>query len=116
MIKSVYIHIPFCNKICSYCDFCKMFYNKDLVNKYLEELEREINNTYKNEVLDTIYIGGGTPSSLDIEELTKLFSITDKFKKNKNIEFTIECNFDSVTKEKIDLFIEHSINRISFGL
>ena len=116
MIKSVYIHIPFCNKICSYCDFCKMFYNKNLVNKYLEELEKEINNTYKNEVLDTIYIGGGTPSSLDIEELTKLFSITDKFIKSKNIEFTIECNFDSITKDKIDLFIKHGINRISFGL
>ena len=51
MIKSCYIHIPFCNNICSYCDFCKLLYNKNFVKKYLDALEKEITNNYKNEIL-----------------------------------------------------------------
>ena len=80
MVKSAYIHIPFCNNICSYCDFCKLLYNKDFVKKYLDALEKEIKMHYKGEILDTIYIGGGTPSSLSITELDKLFSIIKVFK------------------------------------
>lgn len=116
MVKSAYIHIPFCEKICSYCDFCKMFYNEELVNKYLEELSLEIDNSYNNELLDTIYIGGGTPSSLNIKQLNKLLDITNKFKLNDNYEFTIECNFENITHEKLDLFKKTGINRLSFGL
>ena len=116
MVKSLYIHIPFCRNICSYCDFCKMFYNATLVNKYLDELANEISKNYNNEILDTIYIGGGTPSCLNNDELEKLFSITDRLRKNMDTEFSIECNFDSITKEKIDLLLRHGINRISFGL
>ena len=101
-IKSCYIHIPFCKKICSYCDFCKIFYNEKQIDKYLTALEKEIDNTYKGEHLETIYIGGGTPSSLSIDELKRLF--------------TIECNFDTTTKEKLDLFKEYGINRLSFGI
>lgn len=116
MVKSCYIHIPFCEKICSYCDFCKMFYNKDLVNKYLDELKEEINDSYNDNLLDTIYIGGGTPSSLSLDELTKLFDILKVLKLNKDYEYTIECNFDNITYEKLDLFKKVGINRISFGL
>ena len=116
MVKSAYIHIPFCEKICSYCDFCKMFYNEELVNKYLDELSLEINDSYNNEVLDTIYIGGGTPSSLSIKQLSKLFEILKVLKLNKSYEYTIECNFDNITHEKLDLFKKNNINRISFGL
>ena len=116
MISSVYIHIPFCKKICSYCDFCKVFYNKKVVNKYLESLENEINTKYKGETINTLYIGGGTPSSLSIKELKELFRIIKIFKLDNTYEFTIECNFDSITKEKLDLFKENGVNRISFGL
>lgn len=115
-MKNCYIHIPFCNHICSYCDFCKMFYNKKIVDNYLEHLEKEIKSIYKNELLDTIYIGGGTPSCLSICELDKLFSIVNKLNKNKNTEYTIECNFDSITEEKLRLFKKYGINRLSFGL
>ena len=72
MIKSCYVHIPFCEKICSYCDFCKMFYNKKIVDKYLDSLEEEIHTLYNGEELETLYIGGGTPSSLNIEQLKRL--------------------------------------------
>ena len=53
---SVYIHIPFCDKICSYCDFCKLFYNENFVDRYLEALKKEILTLYKGELVNTIYI------------------------------------------------------------
>ena len=82
-MKSVYIHIPFCNTICTYCDFCKFYYNKKWVSDYLNSLEKEIKANYKGEMIKTLYIGGGTPSSLSIEELEKLFSIIEIFDKSK---------------------------------
>ena len=115
-MKSCYIHIPFCEKICSYCDFCKLFYNEKKVDQYLAELEVEIEGLYRNEKLETIYIGGGTPSSLNLKQLEKLFSITDKLVKSNDVEFTIECNFSNTNKEKLKLFKEHGVNRLSFGL
>ena len=83
MIKSAYIHIPFCKTICSYCDFCKFFYNKEWINKYLDSLNYEIDTIYKNEYLDTIYVGGGTPNSLSDDELIKLLNILNKLNKNE---------------------------------
>ena len=91
MVKSAYIHIPFCEKICSYCDFCKMFYNEELVDKYLIRLKKEIDSYNINHSLKTIYIGGGTPSCLSINQLNKLFDITNSFILDKDYEFTFEC-------------------------
>ena len=116
MIKNCYIHIPFCKSICSYCDFCKVFYNEKQLEKYLNSLEREIKSIYNNEKQETIYIGGGTPSSLNIEELERLFKILEIIKKDSNTEYTIECNFSTITKEKLLLFKKYGINRLSFGI
>ena len=74
-MKAVYIHIPFCTNICSYCDFPKMYKIEEYVEKYLNVLETEIKNNYQNELIETIYIGGGTPSCLDEINLNKLFDI-----------------------------------------
>lgn len=116
MTKHCYIHIPFCDNICSYCDFCKMYYNEKLVDHYLESLEKEIKSIYQNEELETIYIGGGTPSSLTTKQLKKLFSILSILKKKSKIEFTIEGNIESTTEEKLRLYKENGINRLSFGI
>lgn len=116
MIKSIYIHIPFCKNICSYCDFCKMYYNENWVDKYLDELESEILKSYKNEIIDTLYIGGGTPSCLSIKQLNKLFNILSKIKKSKNIEFTFECNIEDITYEKMKLLFDNNVNRLSIGV
>lgn len=115
-MKSVYIHIPFCSNICSYCDFSKMFYNENYADKYLEALEKEIKENYKNEEIKTIYIGGGTPSSLNLNQLKKLLDITNIFKTNNLEEFTIECNPENLDKEKIKLFTNYKVNRISLGV
>ena len=116
MVRYCYIHIPFCDNICSYCDFCKMFYNESIVDKYLDSLEKEIKSIYRGEVLDTIYIGGGTPSCLSLKQLKRLFGIISIFKKNDNIEFTIEGNIESTDKNKLLLYKKHGVNRLSFGI
>ena len=100
----VYIHIPFCNCICSYCDFCKILYNNNYIDNYLSNLEKEIRSRYKGEIIKSIYIGGGTPSSLSLSELEQLFNIIKIFNIDKNIEFTIGCNVDSLDSDKIKLF------------
>ena len=112
----IYIHLPFCSSICSYCDFPKVLYEKKWIKKYLYYLKKEIETRYKNEPVKTIYIGGGTPTCLGLEELNELLEITNYFKKEKNIEFTIESNIESLTEEKIKLLKNFGINRISLGV
>lgn len=111
---SVYIHIPFCKNICSYCDFCKFYYNEKWADNYLSALEKEIKSNYKGEVVDTIYIGGGTPTCLNINQLERLLKLTNLFNKNK-IEFTVETNID-LSLEKIKLLNKYGVNRISIGV
>ena len=113
---SVYIHIPFCDNICSYCDFCKVFYNSKLVDDYLNALRNEINLNYKGEIIDTIYIGGGTPSSLSLEQLSILFDIIKVFKLNNDYEFTFECNIESIDFDKLQFLYDNGVNRLSIGV
>lgn len=115
-LKSAYIHIPFCETICSYCDFSKMYYNKKYVELYLNSLEQEIKSKYKGEKLKTIYIGGGTPSALNTDELTILFSIINIFNKENDVEFTIEVNIENIDFEKLKLIKEVGVNRLSIGV
>ena len=68
----IYIHIPFCDSICAYCDFCKLKYNKEWIDTYLDSLKNEIESYYKGEKIRTLYIGGGTPTTLTAEQLEKL--------------------------------------------
>ena len=114
--KSVYIHIPFCDSICSYCDFCKFIKNDEWIDKYLNSLENEIKTKYKGEKLETIYIGGGTPSCLNIEQLNKLFNIIKIFNKSTNIEFTFECNIENITEDKLNVLYNNGVNRLSIGI
>ena len=113
---AVYIHIPFCNHICNYCDFCKVYYNKKYVTKYLEALNLEIEKNYQNDLITSLYIGGGTPSSLSPSELKTLFNILKKLNLSKDGEITFEANPDSLTLEKIKLLKEFGVNRISLGV
>ena len=115
-MKSCYIHIPFCDKICTYCDFCKMSSNEKMIDKYLDALEKEINSKYLGEELKTIYIGGGTPTCLSLEQLKRLFKILSILKRSSDCSITIEGNFENTDYEKLVLFSEFGINRISFGI
>ena len=113
--KGVYIHIPFCKSICSYCDFCKVIYKKEWVMPYLKKLNREIKDIYMDDIIDTIYIGGGTPSSLSLEELDILFKIITRF----NIElkeFTFECNLNDISEDLLKVLKNNNVTRLSIGI
>lgn len=115
MIKSVYIHIPFCDRICSYCDFPKILSSTNYQDEYLCALEKEIKQKYRNEVIETIYVGGGTPSSLSLEQLTKLLEIIKVFKTDIK-EYTFEVNIESIDEEKAKLLNKYGVNRLSIGI
>lgn len=115
-MRSVYIHIPFCKSICSYCDFCKFLHEEVYASEYLNELSKEIDKYYDNDKIRTLYIGGGTPSVLSLNNLKKLFEITKKFDTSLLEEFTFEMNIDDITEEKLLLLKTNNVNRISIGI
>ena len=116
MAKACYIHIPFCEHICSYCDFCKVLYQTKWVKSYLQALEKEIQVSYHDEILDTLYIGGGTPSSLSYTELEQLLQMLQIFQLSSNYEYTFECNIENIEEEKLCLLKKYGVNRISVGV
>ena len=115
---SVYIHIPFCESRCHYCDFCSSLLNEENVKKYFEYLKKEINlqeEFLKDKIIDTIFIGGGTPSSVDSKYIKEIMEKLSNFQFSKNIEITIESNPNSLTREKAEAYFSSGINRISIG-
>src|SRR5574344_1953634 len=115
-MRSAYIHIPFCNSICSYCDFCKVLYNEKWANEYLDALNNEIEKYYERDTIKTIYIGGGTPSSLNEKNLIKLFKIINKLKVKEDAEFTFECNVNDICESLLILLKKSGVNRLSIGV
>lgn len=125
-MAGLYVHIPFCVSRCIYCGFYSTV-GIDKRDEYLDALQKEIEirNEYLNEDINTIYIGGGTPSALSNKQLERLFRIIGKFveeknkcriTENKEFEFTIECNPNDLDDEKIDLLRESLVNRVSIGV
>lgn len=115
----IYIHIPFCMQKCYYCDFCSYAGKLEMQNKYINSLLKEIDEIKnKNEYqINTIYIGGGTPSVIDAELIQKLIKkINSSFNISNSAEVTIEVNPGTVNEEKIKKYKESGINRISIGL
>ena len=117
---SLYIGIPFCPTTCLYCSFTSypIAVWRKRVDEYLQALFQEIDfvaETYKNKILDTVYIGGGTPTTLEAAELDRLLQyVRDKFDFRQVTEFTVEAGrADSITREKLDVLKKHSVTRIS---
>ena len=116
MTSSIYIHIPFCRSICSYCDFCKLFYNEKFVDNYLEALYDEVKQNYKGELIKTLYIGGGTPSCLSLKQLERLFEIIKLFNLDTSLEFSFEANVSDITIELLSFLKKNKVNRLSIGI
>lgn len=112
MINCVYIHIPFCEKKCKYCSFCSFSLLK-AKNEYIKALNKEIKFFYKNNPLKTIYLGGGTPSLLEISDIEKILK---NFNFNSKTEVTIEINPHNISYEKLKAYKELGINRVSIGI
>ncbi|MDQ0351075.1 oxygen-independent coproporphyrinogen-3 oxidase [Alkalibacillus filiformis] len=118
-VQAVYIHIPFCHEICHYCDFAKMYYHEGIADSYLNSLNEEISMYIKDEPVSvrTIYIGGGTPTSLNENQLEKLFqTISNYFNIEKVEEFTIEANPGEFHEGHVKLMAQYGINRVSLGV
>ena len=115
-MRAVYIHIPFCKSICSYCDFCKFLYNEEWAQSYLSALKDEIYEYYEGDTVKSIYIGGGTPSSLNINDINYLFKILEVFKLSNDAEITFECNINDINSELLQTLKEKGVNRISIGI
>ncbi len=115
-IPSLYIHVPFCQHICFYCDFPKILASCFSHEKYISSLIEEIGSfDISDDSLETVYIGGGTPTALDNGSFKKLISyVSSRFKNLK--EFTIEANPESIDEEKCSIMEEGNVNRVSIGV
>ncbi|MBE4908040.1 oxygen-independent coproporphyrinogen III oxidase [Bacillus luteolus] len=121
MAQAAYLHIPFCEQICHYCDFNKVFLKGQPVEEYLQSMAIEMKNTLETHPttgLNTIFVGGGTPTVLDMKQM-ELFlkSIHTHLKPvNDAIEYTFEANPGDLSKEKLQLLKDFGVNRLSFGV
>jgi len=117
---SIYIHIPFCEKKCSYCNFSSVARGNTLFQTYFNALEKEIIATsefQKNSNVTSVYFGGGTPSSVPPEYLSKVLKILyEKYSINDTAEITVECNPNSITQKFADIMLESGVNRFSIGV
>ena len=114
MCKAAYIHVPFCHHICAYCDFFRSIYNDSLANRWLEAIQKEIKETIKKD-LNTIYIGGGTPSALSAQQLRTLLECLKPYAKHCE-EYTMEANIESLDAEKLAIAHALGVNRVSLGV
>ena len=114
----LYLHIPFCQAICSYCNFNRGLLDVELKRRYLVALEREIREAGEaGTPADTIFFGGGTPSLLEPEEIAALLTACrDSFPLTAGAEITLETNPETVTAARLAAFRDAGINRISFGV
>ncbi|MBY5050634.1 radical SAM family heme chaperone HemW [Streptococcus agalactiae] len=113
---SAYVHIPFCTQICHYCDFSKVFIKNQPVDAYLQALIREF-RSYDITELRTLYIGGGTPTSISAVQLDYLLTeLTRDLNLNTLEEFTIEANPGDLTVDKIEVLQKSAVNRVSLGV
>ncbi len=118
-MSGIYIHIPFCRKKCSYCDF---HFSTSLKHKteLLAALQKEIElkqKLFEKETVNTIYFGGGTPSILNEVELNQLVeTIHNNYNVDENMEFTVECNPDDITTKKLNEYKKIGVNRLSLGV
>jgi putative oxygen-independent coproporphyrinogen III oxidase len=117
---SAYLHIPFCEHICYYCDFNKVFLEGQPVDEYIQSLLKEIELTqlhYPAREMNTIYIGGGTPTSLSASQLDVLLAgVRQRLPFNEANEFTVEANPGDLTREKLQVMKNYGVNRLSMGV
>ena len=115
--RAAYIHVPFCLHRCGYCDFTLVAGRDDLVGRYLSSLDRELGLLRRRREVDTLFLGGGTPTQLAAAELSELFEIIFRwFEPAESAEISVEANPDGLTDEKIQVLANAGVTRISLGM
>src|SRR5436305_293240 len=110
--SGVYVHIPFCAARCDYCDFATWTDRAHLMRDYVSACVRDIGHR-RLEPATSVFFGGGTPSLLDASELVR---ILDAIRRTGDAEVTVECNPDSVDRDKLAAYRSAGVNRLSFGV
>lgn len=122
MARGVYIHIPFCHQICNYCDFNKFYFKNQPVDEYIEALGKEmalVTKKYPEHFrnIETIFLGGGTPTALSPEQLDKLRTYIHAYIPMSSVkEFTSEANPDELSAAKLQVLFDGGVNRLSMGV
>ncbi len=130
--RSAYLHVPFCRHRCGYCNFSVVAGRDELIDRYLAAVERELAACSLTDrsgggdldafaspetTLETLFVGGGTPTHLSEAQLSTLFKILDEhWPRTGDAEFTFEANPEDITPDKLHLLREHGVNRISLGV
>jgi oxygen-independent coproporphyrinogen-3 oxidase len=118
-MSGIYIHIPFCKQACHYCDFhfsTSLKKKDEMVLALVKELELR-KDEFKNQIVETLYFGGGTPSVLTNDQIGLLIdSVYKNYKVSKNPEITLEANPDDLTTIRIEELSKTPINRLSIGI
>ncbi|MBC1573143.1 oxygen-independent coproporphyrinogen III oxidase [Listeria booriae] len=119
-MTAVYIHIPFCEHICYYCDFNKVFLEGQPVDEYVDLLIKEMEMVTEQHTMspvETVFVGGGTPTTLNEAQLAKLCSaISRLFPMTENAEFSFEANPGDLSISKLQVMKDHGVNRLSMGV
>jgi oxygen-independent coproporphyrinogen-3 oxidase len=114
--RSAYVHVPFCRHRCGYCNFTLVAGRDDLVDAYLEAIERELSWLGEPHTVDTLFFGGGTPTHLPVAKLRRLFNIVLRsFPLADGYEFSVEANPADLSDAKIETLGQHGVTRISVG-
>jgi oxygen-independent coproporphyrinogen-3 oxidase len=114
--RAAYVHVPFCAHKCGYCDFASLAGADHLADRYLDALEREIALTGGPHTVETVFIGGGTPTRLDAAALRRLLAMVRRgFPLRAGGEWTVEANPGTLDAEKADVLAEGGVNRVSLG-
>lgn len=115
--RTAYIHVPFCAHHCGYCDFAVSVGNDHLTDHYLEALALELESLREPRPVETLFIGGGTPTHLNPDHLQQLLEMINRWLPlPRGNEFSIESTPDSLTPDKVALLKEHGVTRISIGV
>jgi len=115
--RAVYIHVPFCIHRCGYCDFTLVAGKDELIPSYLLAMQNELSRLDSTYEVDSIFIGGGTPSHLDTPQLSQLLDlIRGKFTLTAGGEFTLEANPDGLDNDKLNALVSLGVNRLSLGV
>nr|WP_193437424.1 radical SAM family heme chaperone HemW [Sporolactobacillus pectinivorans] len=116
-VRGAYIHIPFCDHICYYCDFNKVFIKNQPVDGYLNALSQEMAYYSAMGPVQTIYIGGGTPTALNEEQFERLLADVSHYFLHQGIqEFTVEANPENLSDSKLGLMKRYGVTRLSVGV
>lgn len=114
--RAAYVHIPFCAHKCGYCDFASLAGSDHLADRYLDALGKEMDSLGAPHPVDTIFIGGGTPTRLDAGQLDRLLGMVRRsFPITAGGEWTVEANPGTLDAEKADVLAEGGVNRVSLG-